>query len=154
MEHRKLLRDMIQQLDDPGSPLPIISLEQFFEGNEFLESIVDESNTTYRPQILYSIFKRLREIDGIHDIYVEVKEIGHPEKWPIADTFWVVATADPRHFRNQWPTDFWDENLPCDYLTYPRLDDRITERIEIPVGMVARGMQYFIMPQTTGENDG
>lgn len=76
MEPHKQLRERIQQLPDPGAPLPIVTLEQFFEGNEFLESIVGETNTSYRPESLYSAFKRLRELDGIHDIYVEIKEIG------------------------------------------------------------------------------
>ena len=120
----------------------------------FLESIIGESNTSYRPETLYSIFKQLREIDGIDDIYVEIKEIGHPDKWPIADTFWVVATADPRQFRDQWPTEIWDNNLPCDYLTFPRNDERTTEQLKIPKGMVARGMQYYNMTQPTDENGG
>jgi len=154
MNHRKHLLDRIQQLNDPASPFPIVTLEVFFESNVFPESIVSESNTSYRPEILYSIFKRLREIDGIHDIFVEIKKIGHPDKWPIADTFWTVATHDPRYFRDQWPPEFWDNNLPCDYLTYPRKDDRVTEPLKIPDGMVAHGMQYYNIPQSDNENGG
>lgn len=122
--------------------MPIVTLEQFFEGNRFLESIIGESNTSYQPETLYLIFKRLREIDGIHDI-LEIKEIGRADKWPVADTFWVVATADPRQFRDRWPPEFYENNLPCDYVTFPRKDDRTTESMDIPDGMVAIGMQYY-----------
>ena len=145
MEHRKRLLERIQGLADPASPLPIVTLEQFFEGNVYDESIVDESNSTYHPQVLYSIFKRFREIDGIHNVYVEIKEIGRPDLWPIADTFWMIGTADPRQFQYDWPPECWDNNLPCDYVTFPRKDERTTEPIEIPDGMVAIGMQYYNM---------
>lgn len=145
MEHRKRLLARIQGLKNPASPLPIVTLEQFFEANDYHESIVGSTNSTYHPQTLYSIFKRFREIAGIDDVYVEVKAIGHPDKWPVADTFWVIGTDDPREFRHMWPSEFWDNNLPSDYLTFPRKDGRTTESLEIPAGMVATGLQYYNM---------
>ena len=142
MVHRKRLLERIQQLNDPGSPLPIVTLELFFEGNAFMESIIDDSNFRYRPTVLFSMFKKFRDIDGIHDVYVEVKELGQPDLWPVADTFWVVAEKDPRRY--ELPPEFFeDRNLPCDYLSYPRKDERTTEPITVPDGMIARGMQYY-----------
>ena len=143
MDHRQQLLDRIGDLTAPQTALPIVTLEEFFEGNNFPESIVDESNVRYQPHTLYSIFQRFREIDGIHDVLVEIKDMGQPDLWPISDTFWVIAESDPRHYREHWPPEFWDRNLPCDYLTFPRKDERVTEELHVPEGMVARGMQYY-----------
>jgi hypothetical protein len=141
MQHRQRLLSRIGDLT-PGKPLPIVTLEEFFEGNTFMESIIDDLNFRYRPATLYSMFKKFRAINGIHDVYVEIKEIGRPESWPVADTFWVVAELDPRRY--QLPREFWgDQNLPCDYLSYPRKDERVTDPIPIPDGMIATGLQYY-----------
>jgi len=143
MNYRERLRERIGGLSAPNRKLPIVTLEEFFEGNTFVESIVDESNVRYQPQTLYSIFRKFRDIDGIHDVMVEIKSVGRPEFWPVADTFWVIAELDPRHYREQWPPEIWEPNAPCDYLSYPRKDERVTEQIDIPEGMVATGMQYW-----------
>ncbi len=143
VDHRQRLLARIGDLSISGTALPMVTLEEFFEGNCYLESIVHESNVRYQPQTLYSIFRQFREIDGIHDVLVEVSEMGRPDRWPISDTFWVIAEFDPRHYREQWPAEIWDRNLPCDFLTYPRKDERSTELIAIPDGMIARGMQYY-----------
>lgn len=144
MERRQRLLERIGDLSDPQTPLPIVTLEEFFEGNDYQESIVDKSNVEYQPQILYSIFRQFREIDGIHDVLVEIKEIGKPDLWPVADTFWVIAEFDPRHYREHWPAEFWEGNLPSDYLTFPRKDERTTEDICVPNGMIVIGMQYYL----------
>ena len=55
----------------------------------------------------------------------------------------LVAAFLQLPYREHWPPEFWDRNLPCDYLTFPRKDERATVDLKIPDGMVATGMRYY-----------
>jgi len=143
MNNRERLLNRIGDLANPATLVPVVTLEEFFEGNTFSESIDATTNEKYDPQLLFSIFKQFREIEGIHDVFVEVKGTGNPDKWPTTNVIWVVAAADPRHYRSDWPAEIWDSNLPCDYETYPRKHERPAEPIDIPAGMIARAMVYW-----------
>jgi hypothetical protein len=79
-------------LDDPATPRPLLTLEEFFEGNDVLGSIGCNLIPTPTPAEFYEVLKGMRARDGVADVRVQVTEIDTPE-WPFSDVVWIITRA-------------------------------------------------------------
>lgn len=84
----------------------------------------------------------LRERKEVADVLVEVKNLEDPEGWPFTNTIWIITSMDRSELPRQLSREFWDNFLPDDWLSYPRLDGGSTEPMTIPNGMRAFGYYY------------
>ena len=81
-------------INDLSTPRPLVTLEEFFEGNDDYGSIgynfyPDQPS----PSEFYSLFKSIRVKPEVADIRVEVKDLEDPEGWPSTDTVWIITKA-------------------------------------------------------------
>jgi len=76
------------------TPLPVVSLEDFFDGNDDYGSI--GCNLLERehpgPKGFYAVLKEIRDCRDVQDILVEIYEIEEQE-WPYSERLYILATA-------------------------------------------------------------
>lgn len=97
-EKRKLLIEKIKNIGDPnGEGFPLVSIEDFFEGNEDLGSIgcnlLDHPGLNRFQQVLTTIRNRVQVSDVLIGIY-EVEE-SDETMWPFSETVYIVTSVAP-----------------------------------------------------------
>lgn len=136
MDPRERLLKRIGDVNNFDLPRPVVTLEEFFEGNEDPASIGYNLNDTYTPQEFYGFFRKLRDLPDVSNVLIEVKDLEDEEGWPSTDTIWFVTSlseaALARHFEERIRPDEWR--------TYP--PDYPMEPIRCPVGTHAIAAWY------------
>ena len=84
-----------QGLPTPTGPLPIVSLEDFFEGNEDYGSIGCNVNVHPGPQAFFCHLLAIRSRPDVQDILVEINEVeeGDPTMWPFSESIILLTSA-------------------------------------------------------------
>jgi hypothetical protein len=143
MDARSRLLSRIGNITDPNSPRPFVTLEEFFIGNGDVKSIGDERPRNWLPEECFAAFLLLREHRDVANVLVEIKHMGVPGGWPCTDTIWIVTSLARNELPSELPPEIWESFLPDDWLSYPRLDGRVTEPMPIRNGMRAQGFAYY-----------
>jgi len=133
---RDRLLQRIGDINNLDLPRPVVSLEEFFEGNDDWASIGYNLPDPPSPQEFFEFFKSIRDLDEVEDVLVEVQDLEDPAGWPATDTIWVVtylsldslAKLLPEHFR------------PDEWINYP--PGYSIEKIKIPAKMQAFAIWY------------
>ncbi|MBM7703003.1 hypothetical protein [Metabacillus iocasae] len=93
---RKKLEEKIYAQGYPDAPTaPIVSLEDFFEGNEDEGSI--GCNLLEHPGIesFYNVLLDIRNMDNVQDVFVEIMEIEDNEDyWAFSERVYILTSAD------------------------------------------------------------
>ena len=87
--------DFIESTSQPPKPAPVLSLENFFEGNTDLGSI--GCNLMEHPGIetFYSVLKAIRDREDVQDVLVEISDIDiEYADWVFSETIYVLTSAD------------------------------------------------------------
>jgi hypothetical protein len=82
-------------INDPATPRPLLTLQEFFEGNEITGSIGCNLVPTPTPAEFYELLKRVAARPDVVDVRVQVTAFDVPE-WPFSDLVWIVTSADPQ----------------------------------------------------------
>jgi hypothetical protein len=88
--------ELITALNNP-KPFPVVSLEDFFEGNKDLGSI--GCNLTNHPGIpkLYEVLKGIRAKDNVQDVLIEIYEIDDEyADWPFSENVYILTSASKK----------------------------------------------------------
>ena len=92
---------------DPGHknvPVPLLSLEEFFEGNDEVGSIGCNLTSEPGPGEFYDLLRNIRLKLEVSDIRIQITCVDRPgEDWPFSDTIWFVTTAEPERVRDWFP---------------------------------------------------
>ncbi len=79
-----------------GPPNPVVSLEDYFNGNDDEGSI--GCNLAPHPGIqkFFETLMAIRVRPEVQDDLVEIREVeeDHPEMWPFADVVWILSSAN------------------------------------------------------------
>ena len=91
-----LIKKILAQGDmsDPAQPAPLVSLEEFFDGNEDLGSI--GCNIADHPGItrFFEVLSEVRDRADVQDVLVEIYEIMEGEdEWPFSERVYVITAA-------------------------------------------------------------
>ena len=81
-------------LDDPATPRPLLTLAEFFEGNQITGSIGCNLNSTPEPAEFYALFQRIAARPDVAEVRVEVSMFDDPA-WPFSDTVWIITASEP-----------------------------------------------------------
>ena len=137
------LLDRIGDPLDGSKPHPLVTLEEFFTDNNDPESLGDYAQSKFDPQSFFAALADLRARDGIHDIRVEILPKLSPAGWPYSDTVWIVSDFNRIELPHQLTPTFWGGFLPCDWLSYPRMDNIAMESLTIPDGACVQGFAFY-----------
>jgi len=97
MSRRDVLIERIlaqSDISDPDRPAPVVSLENFFEGNEDLGSI--GCKLADHPGIarFFEVLCGIRARADVQDVLVEIYEIMEGEdEWPFSERVYVITSA-------------------------------------------------------------
>jgi hypothetical protein len=109
-----------------GTPAPLLTIEEFFDGNEIVGSIGCNLDGEPHPSEFRKILENIRNRDDVSGVYIQVTEMDDPD-WPFSDTAWIVTTADENDISGLFPDNFAPNEVWEDFF-----EDRIYEPIEIP----------------------
>lgn len=115
-------------VNDAATPRPLLTLAEFFEGNEVVGSIGCNLTPTPRPTELYELLKRMAARAEVADIRVEITMFDDPE-WPFADTVWIMTSASPEEVAEWFP-----EQVRPDECRRGWTDGVTFEPYNVPVG--------------------
>ena len=124
-------------LNDPDTAAPLVSLEDFFEGNDDPGSIGCNLPGEVVPSEFYELFKSVRARSDVADVVVQISMHDDPEGWPFSDTVWVITSATTAQVRS-WVS----ERLAPDDLFDGFHADRPMATHPIPKGMRVVGLWY------------
>jgi hypothetical protein len=95
MDHRERITQRIDRLgdpNDPNTPRPLLTIEEFFEGNEYPGSIGCNLSPAPPPSRFYSLFKRIASRPNVKDIRVRITDFDDFD-WPFSDTVYIMTSA-------------------------------------------------------------
>jgi hypothetical protein len=83
----------LRDFNDYAAPDPIVSLEEFFTGNEDLGSI--GCNLTRHPgmQAFYRELRAIRERSNVQDVFVAIHELDQDTVWPYSECIYILTSA-------------------------------------------------------------
>ena len=81
-------------INDRNSPRPLLSLEEFFDGNDEIGSIGANLIPTPAPAEMLVALKRIRDRGDVQNVLVEVLQQDSLDSWPYSDTVWVITRAN------------------------------------------------------------
>jgi hypothetical protein len=88
-------RVKILGLPSPDRPLPLVTLEEFFLGNDDYGSIGCNLSPMLGPQFFYEKLKFIRSQPNIQDVLVGITEINEEDltMWPFSDRIYLFTKA-------------------------------------------------------------
>ncbi|MEM1110213.1 MAG: hypothetical protein AAGH99_16120 [Planctomycetota bacterium] len=133
---KRILRN--GDLTDPSTPSPMLTLEEFFTGNDDPGSICCNISDAPSPVDIHRILNTIRDRSDVAGVYVEVKEIEDDQydMWPFSDTVWVVTSASIEEIKKS----LGDVICADDILT--SWDDHQLEEVPVPEGMRPLGLWW------------
>lgn len=114
-----------------GTPIPMLTMDEFFEGNDVIGSIGCNLDGAPHPSIIESGLKKIKERSDVTEVYIQITEMDDPD-WPFSDTAWVITTASENTIKECFP-----DNLVPDEVWEGFIEGNIYETIEIPDGFKA-----------------
>jgi hypothetical protein len=123
-------------VNHPETPRPLLSLEDFFEGNDDYGSIGYNFYPDQPPPTeFYALFLNIRQRSDVADVLVEVSQHEVPEEWPSADTVWIITTASPAEIRAWLGERFKPDEIYDGWTEYRRREDYSTPKGMKPIGI-------------------
>lgn len=90
--------------EERSVPAPLLSLEEFFEGNDHTGSIGCNLEFEPEPHEFYDLLANIRLKPEVHDIRIQITCVDSPGKeWPFSDTIWIITTASADAVRDWFP---------------------------------------------------
>jgi hypothetical protein len=139
MNPRERLLARIGDINDFSRPRPLVTLEEFFEGNNDLGSIGYNLPDPPTPAEFYILLLEIRKRVGVTDVLIEVKDLEYPDGWPSTDMVWIITTSPPDEVRSWFPERFAPDEV---YSGFEAGDAHPIEKYPIPDGMHAIGAWY------------
>jgi hypothetical protein len=116
-------------VNDIATPRPLLTLEEFFSGNDVVRSIGCNLIPVPSPAQFLEQSKRIATRPDVADVRVQVTMFDSPE-WPFSDSVWVITSAEPQQVSGWFEAPLSPDGC---YVGWPT--DTALERCEVPAGM-------------------
>jgi hypothetical protein len=114
---RRNLIERIKILGLPRSdrPLPLVTLEEFFVGNDDYGSIGCNLSPQLGPQVFFERLNFVRSQSNVQEVFVEINEVAEdPTTWPFADRVYVLTSAAAADVE-RWTADLLPDSIDEDF---------------------------------------
>lgn len=115
--------------ENPSTPRPLVTVDEFFSGNDVVGSIGCNLASQPRPDEFYVLFREISQRRDVKDVRVKITAFDMAE-WPFSDTVYIMTSA-PLEEVQRWfpdrlrPDEFWEGFLA----------DEKYEPYQIPAGV-------------------
>lgn len=112
-------------------PRPLVTVEEFFEGNDDPGSFgynLDGDDT--EPRDFFRLFGQIRDRPDVEDVMVEVKHWENEPGWPSSDTVHIITTATPAAVASWFPKKM----APDEWGSHAVLGPPSVEAYDVPAG--------------------
>lgn len=113
--------------DDPETPRPLLTIDEFFDGNCELGSIGCNLDPIPTPDVFHALFRAIAQRPDVADIRVQITAFDVPE-WPFSDTVYIMTSASPEEVATWFP----EELMPDE--TWAGFVDQDYEPYSVPPG--------------------
>ena len=96
--------------DDPRTPTALLTLAEFFDGNDVVGSIGCNLIPTPTPAEMREVLEGILERPDVKDIRVQVTMFDDPE-WPFSDTVWLMTSAPTSEIAGWFPDDLAPDDV-------------------------------------------
>ena len=108
--------------EDPRTPRPLLSIDEFFDGNDVVGSIGCNLDSEPSPGTFYAIFQAIAQRPDVKDIRVQITAFDDPD-WPFSDTVYIMTSATPEEVATWFPEELkpdetWDGFVDQKYEPY------------------------------------
>lgn len=138
MTPRQRLLARIGDINDFTRPRPLVTLEEFFEGNNDPSSIGYNLPEPPQPREFYQLLLDIRKRPMVSDVRIEVKDMEDPNGWPSTDMIWIITSSTPQEVGTWFPKRL----APDDIMDGFDASIIARESYTIPNGMRAVGAWY------------
>jgi hypothetical protein len=107
------ITERVCRLGDPNTattPRPLLTLEEFFEGNESAGSIGCNLPGVPKPHQFYLLFQAIAARPEVKDIRVRITDFGS-RTWPFTDTVFLMTTALPDVVQSWFPPELAPDDV-------------------------------------------
>ncbi|WP_203707877.1 hypothetical protein [Asanoa iriomotensis] len=106
----RLLR-RIGDINDFDRPRPLVTIAEFFDGNDDPASIGYNLPAGPTPDQFHTLLSGIAGRPEVADVRIEVKDLENPDGWPATDTIWIITTASPETVRAWFPDHLAPDDL-------------------------------------------
>ena len=118
----------VGDVNKPGTPCPLLTIAEFFDGNDDPGSIGCNLLASPPPSVMRAMFEKIAARSDVKDVRIAVTQIDEPD-WPFSDTVFVMTAVEPEEVYSWFP----DELAPDEVLVQP-FDNFAFEPYEVPAG--------------------
>ncbi|QSX73506.1 hypothetical protein HIV01_009535 [Lysobacter arenosi] len=104
--------------DDPETPRPLVTIDEFFVGNSEVGSIGCNLHSSPTPEQFYAVFRSIAQRQDVKDIRVQITAFDVPE-WPFSDTVYIMTSASPEEVATWFPSDLKPDETWSGFLDQP-----------------------------------
>ncbi|MFN0315742.1 MAG: hypothetical protein ACKVQA_11980 [Burkholderiales bacterium] len=116
--------------NDRNTPFALLTLEEFFDGNNVTGSIGCNLDTSPTPGQFYELLRSFLNKNGVETVLVQITAFDDPD-WPFSDTVWVITSCSEEEVRSWFPDDLAPNEVWTGWV-----ENQSYEPINIPAGMV------------------
>jgi hypothetical protein len=118
--------------DDEATPRPLVTIEEFFEGNHEVGSIGCNLESTPAPIDFYELFRKISGNPKVKDIRVQITLFDTPE-WPFSDTVYIMTSATSEEVSSWFPDEIKPDEI------WEGFVEQAYEPYQVPNGVKAVG---------------
>ncbi|MEI9989575.1 MAG: hypothetical protein WDM86_06020 [Rhizomicrobium sp.] len=112
----------------PGTPLPLLTIAEFFDGNDNVGSIGANLPGSPPPSVFRALCEAIAARGDVKDLRVLVSQFDEPD-WPFSDAIYVMTAAEPEEVLSWFPKE-----LAPDEVFIRPFDDDAFEPYDVPPG--------------------
>jgi hypothetical protein len=125
-------------ISDRTTPRPLITLEEFFNGNNDYASIGYNFHPKQpSPQEFYALLLSIRKKPEVHNVLVQISDQEGPENWPFTELIWIITSAESKQVEKWLGKKFHADNLLNGFPESIKV-----EKLKIPDNMNAIGVWW------------
>lgn len=113
--------------DDPETPRPLLTIDEFFDGNTEVGSIGCNLDSAPAPEQFYELFQTIAQRPEVKDIRIQITAFDTPE-WPFSDTVYIMASASAEEVASWFPAELRPDE------TWEGFAEQAYERYQVPEG--------------------
>lgn len=129
-ERRDALVQLMQDAQAGGFEFSLVTLEEFFFGNDQMGSICPHVTPQPSPPEVMAVFEVIRGHPAVAGVYVMPTQIDDDEDWPFSDTVWIITSLSVQELEEMVPRNFCPSEWIAGWPTHYSLPER-----PVPLGM-------------------